>query len=245
MRSLAFDSDNAYMGFLRSLGITVIHCQQRYTEDADDYPPRYEVLRNFMRDTAECIVPYPTDERSMMHLFSKFAFLARAVAKAQPENAMLKLWKKIHFCDDGLHMAYEGDLLDVEWVDFQVQLNEQYHESFKAVDAIYVRSLKDVQLGMHVTDTRGAKAVLQAHNAVSAALVRRGLRVPVIGVLELLHASFDECFDIAVINPRAAHHWWLVREAWRAAPVVKHWVDAANRPDHAGYHAGMEALGLA
>ena len=66
-----------------------------------------------------------------------------------------------------------------------------------------------------------------------------------IGVLELLHASFDECFDIAVTNPRAAHHWSLVREAWRAAPVVKHWVDVANRPDHAGYHAGMEALGLA
>ena len=35
-----------------------------------------------------------------------------------------------------------------------------------------------------------------------------------------------------------------MREAWRSAPVVKHWIDAASRPGHAAYHAGMEALVL-
>ena len=69
-------------------------------------------------------------------------------------------------------MAYKGDLgaamFDehlVEWVDFQVQLKARYHLAFEDVDAIYVRSLKDVELGMRVTDARGTKAVLAGAEA--------------------------------------------------------------------------------
>ena len=248
MRYIAFDTDDAYLAFLRSGGTTVIHFELHDTESVADDPPGYQVLRDSMHDSMMFrMVPYPMDEQGMLHLFSRFATFARA---SRPENPTL--WKKVvHFSDGGLHMAYKGDLgatmFDehlVEWVDFQVQLKARYHLAFEDVDAIYVRSLKDVELGMRVTDARGTKAVLQADGAASAVLTRRGLRVPVIGLLELLQATFADLFDITVTNPRAAHRWSLVREAWRAAPIVKHWIDAANRPGHAAYHAGMEALGL-
>tara|TARA_B100001173_G_scaffold6188_1_gene5378 strand:- start:170 stop:865 length:696 start_codon:yes stop_codon:yes gene_type:complete len=44
------------------------------------------------------------------------------------------------------------------------------------------------------------------------------------------------------ISMRARRYWFIIRNIWKVAPYVKHWVHTANRPGGQGFLSGIHAI---
>ena len=216
-----------------------------------DYGPGLKFMRYFMLGQEVCMFIYPTCTQELSGLFYKLGVHVRYRQETgdQSGNETLKLWRKTVPSNSFYGIAYNGDEKKTEVLNFTIKLETVFDRvSMEDTDEIYVRSLADLEplMETRIKHGNGREAVLRRGSSVSAFLAdfeQDGRRmkhgrhlkppVPVIGVMELIHASFGDYFHIRVTNPRAAFHWSLVRSAWKAFPLVKHWIHEANMPRNA------------